>query len=78
VTEIGGDLLLVYGTRDPHVPDDARAKIDGALKVAGVRFETALYDAEHAFMRDEGARWDPEASDAAWARGVSFLRAHLS
>jgi carboxymethylenebutenolidase len=77
VSEIRGDLLLVYGTRDPHVPDDARAKIDAALKAAGTRFETALFDAEHAFMRDEGPRWDPEASDQAWDRGVSFLRRHL-
>jgi carboxymethylenebutenolidase len=76
--EIRGDVLLVYGLRDPHVPDEARAKIDAALKAAGTRFETALYDAEHAFMRDEGPRWDPEASDDAWTRGVSFLRAHLA
>jgi carboxymethylenebutenolidase len=78
VKEIRGDLLLVYGTRDPHVPEDARAKIDGALQAAGTRYETALFDAEHAFMRDEGPRWDPEASDQAWSRGVTFLRRHLS
>jgi carboxymethylenebutenolidase len=78
VKDIRGDLLLVYGTRDPHVPEDARATIDGALSAAGTRYETAFFDAEHAFMRDEGPRWDPEASDEAWARGVSFLRRHLS
>lgn len=77
VSEIRGDLLLVYGTRDPHVPDDARAKIDAALKAAGTRYETALFDAEHAFMRDEGPRWDPEATDLAWTRAIAFLRKHL-
>lgn len=77
VNEIQGGLLLVYGERDPHVPSDARAKIDAALSSAGVRYETALFDAEHAFMRDEGPRWDPEAADEAFARGVSFLRRHL-
>lgn len=76
--EIRGDVLLVFGTNDPHVPPPARATIANALGVAGTRVETALYDAEHAFMRDEGARWDPEATDLAWARAVAFLRAHLA
>jgi carboxymethylenebutenolidase len=74
VSEIEGNVLLVYGAKDPHVPDAARAKIDAALKAAGTRFETELYDAEHAFMRDEGPRWDPEATDRAFARAIAFLQ----
>ena len=74
VSEIKGELLLVYGTKDPHVPEDARAKIAAALKAAGTRFETALYDAEHAFMRDEGPRWNPEATDRAFERAVAFVQ----
>jgi len=77
VAEIRGDLLLVYGTNDPHVPPEARAKIDDALRAAGTRFETMAYEAEHAFMRDEGPRWDPEATDLAWATAIAFLRKHL-
>jgi len=78
VSEIAGDLLLVYGTRDPHVPEPARVKIDDALRAAGTRFETELFAAEHAFMRDEGPRYDPEATDRAFARAVAFLRARLA
>jgi carboxymethylenebutenolidase len=77
VREITGDLLLVFGTRDPHVPEPARASIDTALRAAGTRFETELFDAEHAFMRDEGPRYDPEATDRAFARAIAFLRARL-
>jgi carboxymethylenebutenolidase len=77
VSEIKGDLLLVYGTKDPHVPEEARAKIDAALMTAGTRYETALFDAEHAFMRDEGPRWDPEATDRAFARAIAFLQRSL-
>ena len=76
--EIKGDLRLVYGTRDPHVPEPARATIDAALRAAGTRFETELYDAEHAFMRDEGPRYDPDATDRAFASAVAFLRAKLT
>jgi carboxymethylenebutenolidase len=74
VKEISGELLLVFGARDPHVPEPARIAIDSALQTAGTRVTTKLYDAEHAFMRDEGPRYDPEATDDAWREAVGFLR----
>jgi carboxymethylenebutenolidase len=73
--EIQGELLLVFGTRDPHVPEDARTAIAAAL--GGNRVTTKLFDAEHAFMRDEGPRYDAEATDAAWSECIGFLRRTL-
>ena len=72
--EIAGELLLVFGTADPHVPEDARASIAAALTNAGTTFSTKLFPAEHAFMRDEGPRYDPEATDRAWDEAIGFLR----
>jgi carboxymethylenebutenolidase len=71
---IKGELLLVFGTKDPHVPDAGRAAIDAGLKRAGVTYRTELYPAEHAFMRDEGPRYDPEATDRAFASMVALFR----
>lgn len=65
--DIHGPLLLVWGTRDPHIPEAGRAKIRRALDEAKVSAHVRLYDAEHAFMRDEGARYDPAATDRAFA-----------
>jgi carboxymethylenebutenolidase len=76
--EIRGELLLVFGTRDPHVLEEARGTIEAALRAAGTRVTTKLYDAEHAFMRDEGARFDPEATDLAWGEAISVLRRSLT
>ena len=64
---IQGALLMVWGTRDPHIPEDGRAKIHRALEDADVSVHVRLYDAEHTFMRDEGARYDRVASDHAFA-----------
>jgi len=75
--EIRGALLLVFGTADPHIPEDGRAKITGALKAAGTNFSVKLYPAEHAFMRDEGPRYDPEATDAAFADMLALFRNSL-
>jgi carboxymethylenebutenolidase len=72
--EIRGEMLLVFGLRDPHVAEPARQLIDESLRNAGTRYATKLYDAEHAFMRDEGPRYDPEATDDAWLQAIGFLR----
>jgi carboxymethylenebutenolidase len=71
--QITGPLLLVWGTRDPHIPRDGRAKIHQALEEAGISFHVRLYDAEHTFMRDEGARHDPVATDRAFADMLAFF-----
>lgn len=72
--EIRGEMLIIFGLLDPHVPPEGRIKIEEALKQAGATFEVRLYPAEHAFMRDEGPRYDSEAADEAWADAIRFYR----
>ena len=72
--EIRGELLMIFGSNDPHVPDAGREMIDRALKKSGVRYNTLLYPAEHAFTRDEGPRFDPEATDLAFAEMIRLFR----
>jgi carboxymethylenebutenolidase len=75
--QIRGRLLLVWGEHDPHIPPAGRQIVQAALQASGVRFEQRLYPAEHAFMRDEGPRFDPAAADAAFAEAVAFFKAAL-
>jgi carboxymethylenebutenolidase len=72
--EIRGKLLMVFGTLDPHIPEDGRKTIDEGLKAAGVDYAIKLYPAEHTFMRDEGARHDPEAADQAFGEMIGLFR----
>ncbi len=72
--EIRGKLLMVWGSEDPHVPEPGRAAIDRKLREARVNYSTKLYPAEHAFMRDEGPRYDPEATDQAFADMIALFR----
>jgi carboxymethylenebutenolidase len=74
-SEIRGEVLLIFGTDDPHTPEEGRAVIKRGLEEAGVKFRWRLYDAEHAFGRDIGPRYDPEATDAAFAETVAVLKA---
>jgi carboxymethylenebutenolidase len=73
--EIAGALLLAWGTEDPHIPPEARAKVEEALRAKRRRFSVRAYPGEHAFMRDEGPRFDPESADAAFADAIAFYRA---
>ena len=50
----------------------------GTCPSANVNYSFKLYPAEHAFMRDEGARYDPEATDAALAETVALFRRALT
>jgi carboxymethylenebutenolidase len=72
--EIRGEMLFIWGKRDPHTPGAGRDVVKHGLEVAGVSFRWSLYDAEHAFARDIGPRYDPEATDGAMAETVTLLR----
>jgi len=76
--EIRGELLMIFGERDPHIPSDAREVVDRGLRGSGVRYQTQLFPAEHAFARDEGPRFDPEATDQAFAATIALFRRTFS
>ena len=73
--DIRGRLMVVLGSRDPHVPAAARSRIVSELYAAGLEdVELHVYaGGDHAFMRDEGPRHDPALTDLAVAEAVSFL-----
>jgi carboxymethylenebutenolidase len=77
VGDIRGELMMVWGRQDPHIPDDGRAKIYGHLAKAGVRFAWHEHQAQHAFLRDEGHRYDPELALQSYAQLIALLHRSL-
>ena len=75
--EIGGELLMIWGTRDPHTPEAGRELIGTRLQAAGTNLTWREYDAEHAFGRDVGDRYDPEVTDQAFEETVAVFRRSL-
>ena len=59
VGESNAQLVFVFGRQDPHVPEAGRRQIQQQLQQSGVSFDWHEVNAEHAFMRDEGERYDP-------------------
>jgi carboxymethylenebutenolidase len=56
---IAGEVMMVWGRQDPHVDDDGRVKVEGALREGNARYTWHEWNAAHAFLRDEGPRYDP-------------------
>jgi carboxymethylenebutenolidase len=73
ISEIKGEVLMVFGTLDPHIGENDRQTIITALENASVPHKVLLYEAEHTFMRDDGYRYDSAASTSAWSEITSFL-----
>lgn len=75
--EIEGELMMVWGRQDPHVPTGGRQKIYQALSDAGVDFTWHEFNAQHAFMRDEGDRYDPALTLRVYQMSVDLFNRTL-
>src|SRR5450755_815930 len=58
-SEIKGELLHIWGRQDPHVPLEGRIRIKARLDEVGAQYQWLEVNGAHAFMRDEGYRYDP-------------------
>jgi len=58
--DIHGELLMIWGKQDNHVPTEARLSIHKKLLETEINFSWHEFNAQHAFMRDEGDRYDAE------------------
>ena len=77
IPEIKGELMMMWGRQDPHVPGEGRARIHAALTAADTRFTWHEFNAAHAFLRDEGHRYDAELAHLTLGMTVGLFRAKL-
>ncbi len=59
---INGEMLMIWGRQDPHIPAEGRRLVYETMSEADLRFTWHEFNAAHAFMRDEGPRYDPAAA----------------
>jgi len=60
LSEIKGEVLMLWGRQDPHVPVEGRQRIYQRFTELDLNFTWHELNAQHAFLRDEGERYDPE------------------
>ena len=76
--EIKGELLHIWGRQDPHVPLEGRNKIKARLDEVGTKFQWLEVNGAHAFMRDEGYRYDPALAHLCYSFVFDLFHRHLA
>ena len=76
--EITGELLHIWGRQDPHVPLEGRNLIKARLEEVGANFQWLEVNGAHAFMRDEGYRYDPELASLCMSWALDLLHRKLA
>jgi carboxymethylenebutenolidase len=70
--EIRGEMVMIWGRQDPHIPRPGRELID-----ADVNFTWHEFNAQHAFMRDEGYRYNPALAQICYALVFDLFQRRL-
>ncbi|MGA8657431.1 MAG: dienelactone hydrolase family protein [Chthoniobacterales bacterium] len=77
IPEIKSELLMVFGRQDPHVPREGRAIIYNSLADANTNFSWHEFNGAHAFMRDEGVRYDAAAARIVYGMALELFKRKL-
>ncbi len=75
---ISGELLHIWGRQDPHVPLEGRNRIRARLEELGTRFQWLEVNGAHAFLRDEGYRYDPALAHQCYGLLFDLLHRQLA
>jgi len=73
MADLRAETLFVFGRQDPHVPFAGRETIRARLEAVGARYEWHEVDGQHAFLRDEGPRYDPALFVAATGGALALF-----
>ena len=60
LADINGELMMLWGKQDTHIDTAGRMLVYQKLTEANVTFTWYEFNGQHAFMRDEGDRYDPQ------------------
>ncbi|GGP18417.1 dienelactone hydrolase family protein [Silvimonas iriomotensis] len=75
--DVTGEMLMIWGRQDPHVPATGRKQIHEAMSQAGLNFTWHEVNGQHAFMRDEGDRFDPQLASLGYQLAFDLFQRNL-
>jgi carboxymethylenebutenolidase len=77
ISELKGEMLMIWGRQDPHVPREGRQTVYNALSDADTLFQWHEFNAAHAFLRDEGLRYDPAMAQIGYGLALELFKRRL-
>lgn len=76
--DINGELLIIWGRQDPHVPFEARMQVRRAMEEGNTWHQTFEVNGAHAFLRDEGPRYNPVLAQQCYSLAIELFKRRLS
>ena len=77
IKELKAEMLMIWGRQDPHVPREGRAVVYNALADVGTNFTWHEFNGQHAFLRDEGPRYDPALALKSYGLALELFKRKL-
>jgi carboxymethylenebutenolidase len=77
IKNTNAELCMIWGRQDPHVPLEGRRKIQAHLDAENILYTWHEFNGQHAFVRDEGHRYDPELALKSYALAIDLFRRKL-
>lgn len=78
IKEVQGELMMVWGKQDTHIPAEGRALLYTQFNEADVNFTWHEFNGQHGFMRDGDPRYDPELVAVGYQMSVQMFSRTLS
>lgn len=69
---------MIFGKQDPHVSREGRELINATMQDHNLNFTWHELNAQHAFMRDEGDRYDPALALMCYQMAIQMFNRCLS
>jgi carboxymethylenebutenolidase len=79
LNDMKGEVVLVFGRQDPHIPPDGRLKIYQTFQKSSVHYSWHEFNADHSFMTDEdpSGRFNPADTDICYKIILDLFARHL-
>ncbi len=75
--DLKAEMLMIWGKQDPHISREGRQLVYNTMMDAGVNFTWHEFNGQHAFMRDEGPRYDAELAGICYGLVVGLFKRKL-
>jgi carboxymethylenebutenolidase len=77
INDLKAEMLMIWGRQDPHIPLEGRRIVYDALTAANIPFTWHEVTGQHAFIRDEGPRYDADLARQCMVLGIELMRRKL-
>ncbi|GAA6184115.1 dienelactone hydrolase family protein [Aliiglaciecola sp. 2_MG-2023] len=74
MADIKGEIHFIWGKQDPHVPNQGRLTIYQQCIATGINYQWCEVNGVHAFMRDEGDRYDGALALQMYQQAVALFQ----